>query len=723
MVRYLASFVWVALLAFQPDLQATLTEDSTAFAHYWELVESGQTDSAQSYLSGLGDSDPKLEHMANFRLALRAFTTDEFDNVLAYLDLGIPSELTDHGLWMRAWALTESQQTELAVPYWRQILLDRTSVRAADAILELAAYYSSTGAIDSALSLLNSANFPALSAEAKLKMKLVKADLLGRAKRHREAMDALWSIFVSSPRSADGKEARDRIRGYERLYGFAPRGQTPEEFRDELRGIEAASQWEAGLARLSEAEVELNDPLSREAMSFYRGRFQVGMKRYRDGISTLNSYLLPDENRSFRTQALFQIGRSAYMIDDDTTAYLAFQQLSHCTNDSATVCEGMELWGLLLQDRGRSQEAVECFAKWLEMERDDGGRSDALWRLGWAYWDTGNWAAAADNWERLSTVAAVSEYRPASLYWVCRAAEKSGQTERARSAEGSLLRDFSHSYYAVLRGDSPWSGEPRKLDLVPMSLDYIASGGDAKCGKFALLAAMRATEFAMLELPGAASELKSPASWSWWKAQLEIWNGNRLNAWRIVRAELGDYIRSAGQRPRAFYDVVYPLDYDPWIADLAREHNLDPYFVFALICQESHFEEEIVSSAGAVGLMQLMPATARIEAASLGIPYRYDGLSEAKYNLQLGTAHVARLAEEFDADSVLMLAAYNAGKEVVHKWVEKYQGLDRDVFIEKIPYRETRLFVKRNIEHKAAYHRFYPDVVPVNAAESGTGRP
>jgi soluble lytic murein transglycosylase len=107
--------------------------------------------------------------------------------------------------------------------------------------------------------------------------------------------------------------------------------------------------------------------------------------------------------------------------------------------------------------------------------------------------------------------------------------------------------------------------------------------------------------------------------------------------------------------------------------------------------------------------MQLMPATAKQQAKEIGKPFRESDLYQAEHNLEIGIAHVAKLFEEFSGDSVLVLAAYNAGRSAAQSWFEEFGDQDRDEFIENIPYKETRLFVKNIIEHAAAYRRLYPD--------------
>jgi soluble lytic murein transglycosylase len=117
----------------------------------------------------------------------------------------------------------------------------------------------------------------------------------------------------------------------------------------------------------------------------------------------------------------------------------------------------------------------------------------------------------------------------------------------------------------------------------------------------------------------------------------------------------------------------------------------------------------------------LMPATARRQARKLGLGYSQDKLRDPDYNLKLGCRYLADLFADFNGDTVLVLAAYNAGESAAQAWYEEFGDHDDAWFVERIPYRETRLFVKRNTEHRAAYRRLYPDVA--GAAADSTAAP
>lgn len=154
-------------------------------------------------------------------------------------------------------------------------------------------------------------------------------------------------------------------------------------------------------------------------------------------------------------------------------------------------------------------------------------------------------------------------------------------------------------------------------------------------------------------------------------------------------------------------ETTYPLvPYDEFEADLALPEMA---LVLGLSRQESEFNPEARSSAGARGLMQLMPSTARITARNLGITYNAAWLTEVpSYNTQLGRYHLGELLERFDGSYIMTIAAYNAGPHRVDRWVRDYgdprtDEIDPMDWIELIPFRETRNYVQRVLENTMVY--------------------
>ena len=165
--------------------------------------------------------------------------------------------------------------------------------------------------------------------------------------------------------------------------------------------------------------------------------------------------------------------------------------------------------------------------------------------------------------------------------------------------------------------------------------------------------------------------------------------------------------RLGGGDPEALR--LYPSYYWEEVAAAALEARVDPFLVLSVIRQESFFNAAAVSRAGAVGLMQIMPKTGRRLARRFGLnSFSRRQLFDPGLSIQLGTRYLAEQVRAFEgtADSLswqLGLAAYNAGPHVARRWVERFPLEDEDVFVERIPYRETRLYVKKVLKSYTIY--------------------
>jgi peptidoglycan lytic transglycosylase len=158
--------------------------------------------------------------------------------------------------------------------------------------------------------------------------------------------------------------------------------------------------------------------------------------------------------------------------------------------------------------------------------------------------------------------------------------------------------------------------------------------------------------------------------------------------------------------------LIFPWPNQAVVHREASRFKVDPFLLAALIRQESAFDVDATSRAGARGLMQLMPTTAKAEAQRLGVEWDQGVLGIAEANVHLGTAHLAALLKRYDGDVIPTLAAYNAGGSRVTRWLRYPEASDPVRFVERIPYRETRAYVKSVIRNLAIYRALY-DGVPI----------
>ncbi|HSO43108.1 MAG TPA: lytic transglycosylase domain-containing protein, partial [Rhodospirillales bacterium] len=189
-------------------------------------------------------------------------------------------------------------------------------------------------------------------------------------------------------------------------------------------------------------------------------------------------------------------------------------------------------------------------------------------------------------------------------------------------------------------------------------------------------------------------------------------------AWQATTAALASEVGGTGlgvatakraMREGFFlFEQAYPLMALPLVSE-RLPHPVEPALVLAMIRQESEFDRGAVSSAGARGLMQLMPGTAKQVAASLNLPYSPDRLTrDPAYNVKLGRAYLSKLLSSFDGSVALAFAAYNAGPARVRQWLDTYGDprngrVDLIDWIEMLPFAETRNYVQRAIENRWVY--------------------
>ncbi len=166
--------------------------------------------------------------------------------------------------------------------------------------------------------------------------------------------------------------------------------------------------------------------------------------------------------------------------------------------------------------------------------------------------------------------------------------------------------------------------------------------------------------------------------------------------------------------PLWFNHIRFGIYFNEIVENAANEYSIDPLLLFSLIRQESFFEGFIVSSAGARGLMQIMPATGEEIANLIKWPLNYaeSDLYRPIVNIRMGASYLSRMRTYFDGDIFAALAAYNAGPGNVSNWEEKADN-DPDLFLEIIPYEETQRYL-RNIY---IFYRIYETLYPVRTVQ------
>lgn len=191
------------------------------------------------------------------------------------------------------------------------------------------------------------------------------------------------------------------------------------------------------------------------------------------------------------------------------------------------------------------------------------------------------------------------------------------------------------------------------------------------------------------------------------KMFLEAQSGNYIQAIRTAFFALGNEAKP--NHEDILFQYAYPLAYADLIFDRAgKNQKVDPMLVHSLIRQESFYQKDIVSKVGAVGLMQVMPYTAKSLARLLNMRrLRTYDLMQPETNITLGVKYMEEVFGEFDNNMINAIASYNAGPTAVKRWIKRNSFDDPDMYIESIPYNETRDYVKKVLNNYWIYRELY----------------
>ena len=274
-------------------------------------------------------------------------------------------------------------------------------------------------------------------------------------------------------------------------------------------------------------------------------------------------------------------------------------------------------------------------------------------------------------------------------YWIGKALEKSGDRAGADShyRRAASQRDF----YGFLAAE--------KLGIAPQYHDRPVRRDHHYTTVVGRPAAYRARIFRNLGDDARASQE--------WQALLKTLTPAESAQAALYASEIGWSVQAVTTLGKSKnYDALalrFPTAYETRVRQLASQHGISPAKIFAIIRKESIFQPAIASKAGAIGLMQIMPATASHTASKNGIPYSGKWqLTEPDTNLEIGSQYLTDRINEF-GHLAYAAAAYNAGPSRVNQWLAANPGLPLDEWIAQIPFTETRDYVKRVLEYEKVY--------------------
>ena len=343
------------------------------------------------------------------------------------------------------------------------------------------------------------------------------------------------------------------------------------------------------------------------------------------------------------------------------------------------------LWAIFATHAARRHlpEAVDWFIKAGEYPFAD---EQLVWRARIAL-RQGNWPDVKTAIERMSQA---ERDQPAWTYWLGRSLLALGDPEAGRTLFERIAGE--HHFYGRLAAE--------ELEM-PLKIPTKATAPTrAETAEVSGREGLRRA----LALYRLGLRTEATAEWLWAVRTMD--DRLLLAAAEVARRnKIWDRTISTADRTVGEHDfsLRYPFPYRDLLSRHARRRNLDQHLIFGLVRQESRFTADVRSSAGALGLMQLMPETARLVARKIGMKgFHPSRLTRPEVNAALGSCYLRQLLDGFQENTVLAAAAYNAGPARARKWRD-LKPMEGAIYIESIPFTETRRYVKKVMTNALYY--------------------
>jgi len=641
---------------------------------------------------------PPTDKGAAFAEAYHHIRLGEFAAAQPLLEplIGTYPELQDYCIYYLAVSMARNGAPDRAQQLWADLMEGYPqSLYYARAALERGRILRRRGEPAQARALLTTAKTAGDGAVAnEATFELAEIDLAGNLVA---AYEGYQNVRRASPGAGAGKDAKQRVLELrQRDPSLEPTGYALE---DELNLL--MREGDAG-ATIATANALLAQAPERDRAGLLRIRANAELLEGKrdEAVATLDEIVVRYPQSAAAPEALFRSASVLWNRDQNSAAEERFLRVRRNYPASPNAAEALYAIARIELDAGNTEESVHDFDRLAHDYPGTPLAHEARWRIGWIRYGQGRWQEAAQAFATLARSEGADGGADA-IYWEARALEHAGQTSSARDLYRELLERAPASYYAYWAqqrlGAPPNDRSPSSVSAATPRIGAPPGGAnDYHLVRARALQAAGVRSLALHELR--AFEHQNAAD-----TERLTFLVNTYPAADGYR----DAIRVQKQIGSPSAEQLYPLAYWPQITVRTRADSIDPLLILALMRQESMFDSEALSPAGARGLMQLMPRTAAATANDLGRPFHAEELDDPDVNITLGVAHFDSLLRRYQGDRLKALAAYNGGPDAVAKWERRFGYLEPDEFVESITYRETRDYVKRVVANYRRYQQLY----------------
>ncbi len=524
-----------------------------------------------------------------------------------------------------------------------------------------------------------------------------------------EAAKLYRGIYLKDPLSSQANDAKNQLAAMQIPLTVAER-------KEHADAMFNAHQY--GDAAIEYRELEKDDKeltqADRDALQIYAAVCDLKLKR----LSRMDVEKLPVTGDDSAALKLYMQAELARNVGDESGQDALVQELMQKYPQSRWLEEALYSGGnmyLLRHDAGR---AIGDYSALVQHFPKSVYAPSAHWRAAWLSYRTRNYPEAARLMDEQIQNYPGGQEIPGALYWRARLYEDVEHNfSQALNYYNKLNDAYVNSYYAILArqriaaigkrddtAETPALAAVREVDD-PELIDELPEN-DTHLIKARLLANAALNEYIRPEIALSATSSEWGAL-----AEADIYQsfGETTRALQAMkRSKIPFFALNVDDVPHAYWEILYPRPYWGTLKEDAEANGLDPYLVAALIRQESEFNAGAVSRANAVGLMQLLPGTAKGLARKDGVKhFNATELLNPEINLKLGTTDLKQAISKYGGQVEYALASYNAGDSPVRQWIAMGDYKDVPEWVESIPYSETRDYVQSILRNREMYRAIY----------------
>jgi soluble lytic murein transglycosylase len=457
---------------------------------------------------------------------------------------------------------------------------------------------------------------------------------------------------------------------------------------------------------------------------FLSGKARSSKRAYARAGEMFDALLAECKDPELRARALFSAGKAAASDGQHMLAVKRFATLEQEAPKNSLADDARLYGALSYLELGVEARFTELLSALPDDYPDGDMVPEGSFRLALRRLDKQDFQGAVRVLERVlankfSVAARAADFAGRERYFHARALAATGESERALGEYESLIRDLPLSYYMLSAYSALHAVDAERARAILTGALAAVPGGPVVVNhrpEFSGLGFTRALElFGVGDLENGARELDALGLADSSRPEI-LWGLSKLYAEAgAVKLSHAAARRALSAAPSTWpadawldaWKLAYPAPFQQIVLREAKRTGQNSALIYAIMREESAFDPDAESPADAYGLMQLIVPTARSVARPLGLPSDRASLKRPSVNIALGTGELARLAKAFPENTLLAIPAYNAGPGNPKRWLRERPNADFDLWVELIPYVETRRYVKRVLSSRAAYAFLY----------------